>query len=493
MNTILSNKGYAIPKSEITNEQLIEIRKDLTVKPKETPYTCVFVDYSFPVYTENSKYIFVPRFWGIEKFGNPNVNKLKNGITRLNKDNLKLVYKPFNYQINALKDTLKNIKESGGTTLQVECGYGKTYCSIYIAYKLGLKTLVVVPRVKIVNQWKSEIQRFIPNARVGIIQGKVKEIDENFDFCIATLQTIGLKNFDSSEFKSFGLSIYDELPFFAANKMSTVLWKVYSIYNLGLSADPVRADGLDKIFNWYLGSSIVKSSRPMKRTHNPQVTIIYPPEIFYDKRIERTGNLNLAGMLNDLVKSKDRFKLIRDEIDKVLDDTNRKVLVMADRRQYLEDLYNETKEKWKGKRECLLFLGGMTKKKLRNIDENLIEEKYDIIFATYSLIGVGVSIDYLNTAIFATPKKDKMTEQAAGRIMRKDHKIAPIIIDIVDNNGIFKNQARARRHLYNRKGWNQKHVSLDRKKKLGIIKEEDKDKEKEENIEEELDKLSELI
>lgn len=473
-NTVLSSKGYEIKKAELSDKELNDIRKELTVKPKETPYTCVFVDYSFPVFNETKESICVPRFWGASKFGQPVINNLSSDAVKLDKKKLKLTGSPRDYQVKALEKTLGFLKETGGCTLKVVCGYGKTACSIFLARKLGLKTIVIVPRVKIISQWKSEIERFIPGARVGIIQGTTKEI-ENVDFCVATLQTIGLKDFKALDFKSFGFAILDEIQFYAANKMSTTLWKVYSKYNLGLSATPERADGLDKIFDWYLGSSVVKSDRPMHRTHNTVVRIIYPPEKFYDKRIESTGNINLAGMINELVKSKERFKLLREQIDDVLKDPMRKVLVMADRREYLKSLCDETKEKHPNK-ECLLFLGGSSKKRLKEIDADLIEEKYDIIFATYSLIGVGVSIDYLNTAIFASPKKDKMCEQASGRIMRKDHAIEPLIIDIVDNNGIFKNQARSRRTLYNKKKWIQKSVNLDQRAKH--ISNESKEKKK---------------
>jgi len=460
-NTVLSSNGYEIKKTELSAKELNGIRSELTVKPVETSYTCAYVDYSFPVFSETTESISVPRYWGISKFGQPAINNLNVGAVKLDKKKLKLTGSPRDYQIEPLEKSLKFLKENGGCTLQVACGWGKSFSGVILAYKLGLKTIVVVPRVKIISQWVAEIKRFIPGARVGIIQGKIKEID-NVDFAVATLQTIGLKDFKASNFKSFGFTILDEIQFYGCDKMSTTLWKTYSKYNLALSATPDRADGLDKIFVWYLGTSIVKSIKPMTRTHNTAVKIIYAPEKFYDKRIESTGNINLAGMINELVVSKPRFKLILEEIDGVLLDDRRKVLVMADRREYLKNLCKETKLKHPDK-ECLLFLGGTSKKKLKEIDADILEEKYDIIFATYSLIGVGVSIDYLNTAIFATPKKDKMTEQASGRIMRKDHAIEPLLIDIVDNNGIYKNQARARRVLYNKKKWVQRSVNLDEK------------------------------
>lgn len=460
---MLTSRGYAISKKDLDQPKLNLIRNNLTVKPKETPYTCMFVDYSFKVYTETDDTITVPRFWGIKEFGPPKEDLLLCSAIKLRPD-LILNAVLRDYQLVAMKEIIKNIRSDGATKLQVECGWGKTLAGIYTAYVLGYKTLIIAPRVKIVSQWISEIKRFIPNAKVGLIQGQTKEIN-NVDFCVATLQTIGLKEYLDSDFKSFGFVIFDELPFFAANQMSTTLWKVYSKYTLGLSADPSRADGLDKIFDWYLGATLVKSSKPIKRRFNPFVKIIYPKEVFHDKYIEKTGNLNLAGMINDLTNSKERFNILVSLIKELLKDKRRKILVMADRREYLKKLSKEI--------NCpnsLVFLGGSSKKQLLDIDQGLIEEKYDIIFATYALIGVGVSIDYLNTAIFVTPKKDRMTEQASGRIMRKDHDIEPLIIDIVDNNGVFKNQASKRLPFYKKKGWTIRHINLDEKTEVKVEK-----------------------
>ena len=84
MNTInktyLGQKGYTILKSEINVEQQKQIRNDLTVKP----YVAGSIGsannvITFPAYRESDKKIYVPHYYGVEKFGPPKDYKLSGG------------------------------------------------------------------------------------------------------------------------------------------------------------------------------------------------------------------------------------------------------------------------------------------------------------------------------------------------------------------------------------------------------------------------------
>ena len=78
MKTILSVKGYKIPKKSVTDDHISLIKKDLVINPfafnmmgnKEE-------DNSYNIYTESDKFYYVPRFWGIENFGPPKKYKSK--------------------------------------------------------------------------------------------------------------------------------------------------------------------------------------------------------------------------------------------------------------------------------------------------------------------------------------------------------------------------------------------------------------------------------
>ena len=56
---------------------------------------------------------------------------------------------------------------------------------------------------------KERIEFFLPDAKVGKIQGDVVKIDDK-DIVIGMLQSISMKDYPDEVFNSFGFVIYDE-------------------------------------------------------------------------------------------------------------------------------------------------------------------------------------------------------------------------------------------------------------------------------------------
>ena len=79
-----------------------------------------------------------------------------------------------------------------------------------------------------------------------------------------------------------------------------------------------------------------------------------------------------------------------------------------------------------------------------------ISETKQVLVATYSMASEGLDIKTLTTLIFVTPKTE--IEQAVGRILRVKH-ANPLVIDIIDNNEIFKKQLLKRRQFYHKNGY----------------------------------------
>ena len=72
INTYLGNKGYTIPKNELTIKQQLAIKEMLMVKPY-VPGAPVQVQKTFPVYRESEKKLYVPRYFGEGLFGKANL------------------------------------------------------------------------------------------------------------------------------------------------------------------------------------------------------------------------------------------------------------------------------------------------------------------------------------------------------------------------------------------------------------------------------------
>ena len=80
MNTSLSKNGYKIIKNEFESKIIKEIKDDLYVKP----YTYTFnkmqnIETRFNVYLESPKKLYLPRFYGLQKLGEPIQNNIEEG------------------------------------------------------------------------------------------------------------------------------------------------------------------------------------------------------------------------------------------------------------------------------------------------------------------------------------------------------------------------------------------------------------------------------
>lgn len=84
-----------------------------------------------------------------------------------------------------------------------------TVMALNIISQLSKKTLVVVHKEFLLNQWIERIKQFLPSARIGKIQGKTLDT-ENKDIVIGMLQSLSMKEYPSSLFQQFGFTIIDE-------------------------------------------------------------------------------------------------------------------------------------------------------------------------------------------------------------------------------------------------------------------------------------------
>ena len=455
MNTSLGKRGYTILKDELTSHELYSLRKDLTVKPFiNTSYGGTAVP--FPVYCESKRKLYLPRYFGQKKYGKPITNKISEG----EKITVEFPFSLKEKQIPIVDAYLKATEEVGGGIISVPCGYGKTVIGLYLASKLGVKTLVVVHKEFLVNQWKERIKQFLPYARIGKIQGS-KIFVEGYDIVIGMLQSISMKEYPESIFDSFGFVIYDECHHLGAETFSRALLKTSCKYTLGLSATPTRADGLTKVFQWHLGDIVYKIAKREEENVNvkcikycPIIANNLSDDLDYDSIVEGYNQLvlnynkkpNNPQMINNICGYLPRTKKIVTETLKCLEE-GRKILILSDRREHLKtikSLLDETNF------SSGFYLGGM---KERDLEET---EGKNVILGTFMMASEGFDCRYpLDTIILASPKSN--IEQAVGRILRqdaKDRKFIPFVIDMMDEFSTFAGQCFKRIKFYNKNNYN---------------------------------------
>jgi superfamily II DNA or RNA helicase len=448
MKTKLKKNGYYIKKKSIQKNILDNIRKDMVVDGASYYEKKLNIDKKFSIYNENEKYIIVPKFYGIKKFGQPIKSKEKKGKT-INidfKGSLKEQQKP------VVDITLKHMEEKNGGVLCLGCGFGKTVLALYIATVLKVKTLVIVHKTFLLNQWIERIKQFT-NASIGIIQQK--KIDTNKDIVIGMLQSISKQKYNKKIFKDFGFVIFDEAHHAPSQYFSKALPIISCKKTLALTATPKRQDGLEKILYWYFGDIIYRGEK--KKNTNVNVSMInydLDNKKYKEYRLTTTGEINRSKTITKLTEIEERNDFITSTIVKINKDKNRKLLILSDRINHLEILANSLKIL---NLNYGFYIGGMKQDKL---DDSATKE---IILATYSMASEALDIPSLNALFMITPRSS--VEQSVGRILRKtDYSIEPIIVDMVDSLPSFKRQSLIRKRLYRKMKFNIKEISYNNNK-----------------------------
>ena len=429
---ILTKNGYFINKKNLENNLEKTIKNELTGYPLNN---YIYQDEKnikkYKLFIENREYICVPKYYGLKKIGQP--SKIIE-FSGLNND-MNFLSKLKDYQIPCVEKIIKTCKEKGGGLLCVPCGFGKTVVALYIACALKSKTLVIVHKEFLLNQWKERIEQFT-DAKIGIIQGKNIDI-EGKDIVIGMIQSISQSKYDKKIFNEFNFAIYDECHHTSAETFCKALKIVNTKYQLGLSATPTRKDGLTKVFKWYLGDIIyqVKRNNDIKLKVNRY--LFNSKTIFYKEIYNCANKVCIASMINKITEFEIRNNFIINIIKKIIN-KDRNILILSERRNHLIELKELIKNDLDI--ESGLYIGGM-----KSPDLDLSCEK-QIILATYQMASEGFDCKKLNTLILATSKGDIV--QSIGRILRKKHELQPMIIDICDMFSIFKNQSYKRLKYY---------------------------------------------
>jgi superfamily II DNA or RNA helicase len=455
--TTLSYNGIVINKNILTKNDIDNIKLDLTVMPICNGQE--LEDDQFEIFREHDNNLIIPKFY---------INNLNLHLDLIpqyieNKINLSFIGKLRPHQKIITKKSIKHLKKFGGGIISVGCGSGKTVMALYIAYKLKLRTLIVVHKSFLQEQWIERITQFFSNASVGYI--RQNKVEPYKDFVVGMVHSISMRDYDPEIFKGFGMVIYDECHHYGSRVFSNALFKTGAKYVLGLSATPERNDGLTKILHWYMGDFIHKEPP----TVNKQVAVKVfkfkandPKNPFFQtvkmmRKIKKNGawsleeQVNITKMITNVCQIPERTDFIIHLINILRTDPDRKIMVIGWTISFIEELKQKTEDiinldiangiLEENEITVCQYTGKTTPFKRKEA------ELYgDIIFASYSMAHEGLDIERLNTIILVTPKKDVI--QTIGRIMRKQTETHPLIIDIADNLPVFIGQSRFRQKIY---------------------------------------------
>ena len=313
-----------------------------------------------------------------------------------------------------------------------------TIMALKIISLLATKTLILVHKEFLMNQWIERITDFLPSARVGKIQGPTFDI-ENKDIVIGMIQSLYDKEYHTNAFSSFGLTIIDEVHRIGSEQFSRTLFKTITPCMLGISATVDRKDKLTRVLYMFIGNKIYEEKR---EADDPvcvrAIQYISTDPGFNAVDVDFRGNTKYSSMIVKLCEFGPRSDFIVKVLGDLLQENpDNQIMILCHNRSlltYLHDSIEHRKLATVG-----YYVGGMKQAKLQET------ESKQIVLATYAMAAEALDIKTLSTLVMVTPKTDII--QSVGRILRVKHE-NPIIVDIVDTHDNFQKQWLQRRRFY---------------------------------------------
>jgi superfamily II DNA or RNA helicase len=355
-------------KDDLTPAKLREIKRELEFKPFDVSGYNTFMNDKFSLFRENEIRAFMPRFYGLQKFGNPVKDKLMiqpdntlhivEKFERLSDNTIAEIKKKatteqdkFNahrleIQSSAKKAVIHRLKTVGGGLLVLPCGYGKTRTAIEIWAEMRVPVIIFVHKEFLMEQWEEEIKSLV-DCRIGKIQGKRFDVEDS-DVVIAMIQTFIKRDFDPEMLKRFQMTMADECHHLAAPIFNQCLAKISTKYILGLSATPDRPDRLEQVFKYYLGPTVFEYKLPPNNRVDVDVYYIKNTDQKYYKTIlNKQDKPNKSKMLTNICKYPERNEFIVDLVAKYVA-AGRSILVISgrrgDKKSKIHDLIKELDE-----------------------------------------------------------------------------------------------------------------------------------------------------
>ncbi len=374
--------------------------------------------------TESGDKVYLPFRWALD-----NVPTL----SRRERSEMTSIKPVFTTQLRSVQKEIKDdcisfLNKKGCVLISLYPGAGKTCLSIFLASRIGLKTLIVCHRLVLMEQWKGAIKRFVENPSIGVLTPSLSDKkmakEKACDFLLVNAQNV--KKLGEECFRDVGLVIIDEIHAIMAESLSECLYYVSPRYMIGLSATPNRPDGLDKLLDFYFG----EDTKITRELHHPHLVYKIDTNITF----EEDSKIQWSSMITSQCLNQTRNQLI---VDIILHFSERNFLVLCKRVDQAKFIHDQLIEKGEG-------VSLMTE------DTNDFDESHRIIVASLQKCGVGFSHDKLDALIMASDVEEYFIQYLA-RVMRTEE-VQPIVFDIVDKHPSLKKHFSARKQVYIKAG-----------------------------------------
>lgn len=335
--------------------------------------------------------------------------------------------------------------------LSAATAFGKTVVCSYLIAARKVSTLILLESSSLIEQWQEALAKFLlideelpeyqtPSGQtrkrksiIGKLQGAHDSTTGMID--IAMAGSLYKKGELHPRLQEYGMVIVDECHHAASDTIVSILREIKAKYVYGVTATPMRGDGLEKINYRMIG--LVRYSYGARDMAKEQGI-----RHFVSPRFTKTVNPHRLG---EQMHVNEAYELIRDSEkrnEQIISDVKlciekgRSSVVLSKYKEHARLLYEKLKEYAD---KPFLFLGDNQKKEQKKLLDEMRQvsrEQSVILVATGQLIGEGFDYPRLDTLFMATPVAWKgVVEQYAGRLNREyEGKETVIVYDYVDRH-----------------------------------------------------------
>ncbi len=340
-------------------------------------------------------------------------------------------------QERVIKESTSLLIAGGSHIMQAPTGFGKTWVAMDVIARVGLKTIVVVTKEDVRDQWYEAARKvlMLDQSEIGFIQADQCESNGR-KLVIAMIQSIAqFGRYPKHVFDGFGLAIWDEVHRVGADHFSNTCWIIPAKRRWGLSATPYRKDGKEILIYAHVGDVKVLT-KAMRLV--PQVWRVHTDTKFPQGMKVAGGKV---GFMNKVIaRDIRRNHYIARFVHKAWN-SGRNVIVFSDSLDHLDWLYAAIRKLGVASKDMAHYVGGLTKQ------EREVAKAKRILLATYAYTSEATDIPWLDTMVMATPRADVV--QIVGRILREyPDKPKPMVLDLVDPFKMLRNYAKKRLTWY---------------------------------------------
>jgi superfamily II DNA or RNA helicase len=437
---------------------------------------------NFPIYLKNklafdeklrvyrTKPIYYPEFLAYAE---------KNGIEIPNLyENMKLDFpikkknfKLRDYQEEAYKKWEDN--DHRGVVV-LSTGTGKSYIALEAIFKLKVKTLIIVPTLALIDQWKKLLIDVLSISvdNIGIWGGGSQQLE---DITITTYDSssIYIKNLR----KDRGLIVYDEVHHLPAQTYRVASDAAFAPYRLGLSATPERADKLhrdlehlvgpivirrepddfdsDSIADFEIKEKFVELTEDERRKY--EISINYYRTYLRTHKIRMRSSSDFRKLIFRTARDKNALKALHawNKARQIAFNAEKKIEVVedllrrhVDQKMIIFSEFNDIVERV-GKLFLIPIITHQTKtRERREILTKFKDGKYTRLISA-KVLDEGISVSDASVGVILSGSSQKrQLIQRLGRLLRpfKDHSVKKkaILYELISRNTIEKSAARRR-------------------------------------------------